>query len=497
MNDSILTRQSLYQAEPLTPFQAQLDEQVSHFTEEATNWRSMIALSTGGIAYRLGRIGALSLASRASVTAPLWRAVSYGVGVGSEAGVFEWTHRSLLSLSDSGSASSLWRWSGQGGWEQSLLSSCLTFGMLRASGHFVQSQNILCQHLFTDLSLLGARSAAAAFGGLPQPEGDFSQQLFQAELQNLQWHAAMALGHTFTGYRWLSWERALDLSLSLRSERFLSERSFPRGPALQEAGAFGRGEFNSPSGEPLEPWRKSSVLMSRMEEVEEPTPLTQRLVREKRVHETEEGGAQPFQIYLYLAPHLLAASPGEVFPVALRGEHFMLGRIVERKTVTESHPFFRKGTVQIELALVEGPSQGKATLYWEGDSHLHLSSLQTRIEAREAAPEMREGARDIFLEWLSSQAAIHKMSFNVWGIRDWGQVAAVFTRGLVDPFATQVEACDWNSQKGDTYRLRERYFANNVEALQRNREAQFFNVRGMPHSRLLPHILRPRNPRRP
>src|SRR5262245_45073775 len=115
MPETILSRTSLSSfpsVTPLTSTQTQLDSLVSHFVEEAANPQTLAAITAGGFAFRLGRIGALAM----SQEAPLLRLASYGVGLGSEVTAFEFTNRTFASLRATDRSPlqenpNLWNWS--------------------------------------------------------------------------------------------------------------------------------------------------------------------------------------------------------------------------------------------------------------------------------------------------------------------------------------------------------------------------------------------------
>src|SRR4029434_375973 len=57
------TRAPLTGALSPSPVQAQVDGLVGSFTEQATDWRALAAMSAGGFAYRAGRVGILGMGS--------------------------------------------------------------------------------------------------------------------------------------------------------------------------------------------------------------------------------------------------------------------------------------------------------------------------------------------------------------------------------------------------------------------------------------------------
>src|SRR5215467_12924799 len=136
----LLSRSSLSPS-LMSPLQSQVDGLVGGFTQQATDWRSLAAMMVGGMTYRLGRVGAMATGSG--------RIASVGIGLGAEVTAFEITNRTLQSVGaglvsahfeghPQGvplQARNLWKWEGQGGIRQGLLSSLVTFTTLKGAGH--------------------------------------------------------------------------------------------------------------------------------------------------------------------------------------------------------------------------------------------------------------------------------------------------------------------------------------------------------------------------
>jgi hypothetical protein len=165
-------------------------------------------MMAGGITYRLGRVGVMAAGG-----GNLSRVLSVGVGLGAEVTAFEMTHRSLGQLTGEGRFNpNLWRWSGQGGIRQGLLSSLITFGSLKGAGRLAQGENVVVQHLLQDTGMVLGHQVSGVFGVTPQPTGSLAEQFLHAEATNLQLGAGMALAHHVApGIQGL--ERGLDLSL--------------------------------------------------------------------------------------------------------------------------------------------------------------------------------------------------------------------------------------------------------------------------------------------
>jgi len=195
-----------FPSKPLTSMQTQVEGLVGGFIQQAADWRSLAAMTAGGLAYRVGRIGAMGLGGGNAV-----RAVSIGLGLTAEISAFEVTNRAFISNSKS-EIPNLWRWSGSGGIAQGLLHSFISFGTLKGVGRLAQGQNLIAQHLLQDTAMVAGHQASGIFGLAMRPTGSLAEQFLHAEATNLQIGAGMALAHRFApGVHGL--ERGLDLSL--------------------------------------------------------------------------------------------------------------------------------------------------------------------------------------------------------------------------------------------------------------------------------------------
>jgi hypothetical protein len=188
-----------------TSVQSQVDGLVAGFTQQVSDWRSLVALTAGGIAYRVGRVGVMA--------AGAGRFASVGIGLGAEVTAFEMTNRSLSSLTgEAHSHSNLWRWEGQGGIRQGLLNSLVTFGTIKGAGRLAQGENVIVQHLLQDTGMVFGQQVSASFGITDRPQGSLAEQFLHAEATNLQLGAGMALAHNLAPAL-QGLEQGLDLSL--------------------------------------------------------------------------------------------------------------------------------------------------------------------------------------------------------------------------------------------------------------------------------------------
>jgi len=212
-----------------TPLQAKVDLGVGDFVRQASDWKSLVALTAGGMAYRAGRIGELGIRVGAYGRTPL-QIASIGLGLTAEVLAFELTNRALQS----GENPNLWRWNGAGGIRQGLLQSSVTFGALKGAGRLARSENFLVQHLFQDLSMVLGHQASGALGLAPRPAGSLAEQFLHAEATTLQIGAGMALIHRMApGLSAL--ERGLDLAA--QSGQFQKSGNGLSGKSLVLAGA--------------------------------------------------------------------------------------------------------------------------------------------------------------------------------------------------------------------------------------------------------------------
>jgi hypothetical protein len=167
----------------------------------------------------MGRIGVMGLNVGAGCNATL-RASSILVGLGSEVTAFEFVNRSLISLRERtglkpAPTENLWNWRGVGGWEEGLVHSLITFGLLRGAGYLARDQNLVFQHAFQSSAMVAGQNIV---DGITEERGDLkiapplAEQFLQAEAINLQMGAGTGLMHSMApGIHAL--ERGLDLSL--------------------------------------------------------------------------------------------------------------------------------------------------------------------------------------------------------------------------------------------------------------------------------------------
>jgi hypothetical protein len=228
-SDTILSRSPQNLTEP-SHSQTQADQLVSGFLSQATDWKSLAAMTAGGLAYRWGKISVMSSSLGTQlrhVAAMPLRGFAIAFGLSSEVTAFELTQRTLHTIEGEHISSPLqdlspvtrhpsrlWSWSGPGGWKEGWLTSFVTFGTLKGFGKLAEGQNVILQHGFQDAGMvLGHRLIYQGGLGL-KPEGTLSEQFLHAGVTNLQISAGMALGHSMTGGRIFALERGMDLHLA-------------------------------------------------------------------------------------------------------------------------------------------------------------------------------------------------------------------------------------------------------------------------------------------
>ncbi|MFO1519726.1 MAG: hypothetical protein U1F57_08720 [bacterium] len=187
----------------LSSFQASVDGLVSHFADEAGDWRNLAAMATGSLFYRFGRVGTLALAARAQQAAPLLRIASYGVGLAAEVTAFQGASDFLSPQASHASQQTYFeRWR----------TSFVHFALLKMGGAAAQGQNVLLQHGLQDFAMVAGHGLTGRMGWTPVPEGSLAEQLVHAEVTNLQLGAGMSLMHSVApGLAAL--ERNIDLSI--------------------------------------------------------------------------------------------------------------------------------------------------------------------------------------------------------------------------------------------------------------------------------------------
>src|SRR5262245_12345708 len=208
--DSFLERKSRdpQNKTTLSEIQTQVDNLVTHSIDQAFGSKTLVAMVAGGFASRFARMGALETTapflSKGEMILPfLARGNSYAVALGAESFTFAGVNRGLNNLEGHRSIQPFTQeWAHAG----------ITLGLLKSFGALTKEQNVLLQHLTTDLGLVAGQNLGAAAQLEPKPQGDFLQQMLSAEAMNWQMKAGMSLVHSLTPGL-LPLEKSMDLLL--------------------------------------------------------------------------------------------------------------------------------------------------------------------------------------------------------------------------------------------------------------------------------------------
>src|SRR4030095_2099224 len=224
---SILDRSSLYQPTSLSEVQALTDNLTSTFLEEATNLRTAAAMLGAGWVGRATRIGALGALPGQALLPQVTRVASFVPALAAESAAFAGIERGFHSLQRHPSSRSF---------TPDLARAAVTLVGLKAFSALGAGQNLILQHLTTDLGLVGSQHLAGAVGLTSRPTGSLAQQMLMAEATNWQMAGSLALAHGLSP-RFTAAERGLDLYL--HSQETSLPSLIPNGsssPALATAG---------------------------------------------------------------------------------------------------------------------------------------------------------------------------------------------------------------------------------------------------------------------
>lgn len=169
----------------LSSTQIQLDVLAANFATQATDSKSLTAMTCGGFAYRLGKWLALSRGMRA--IAPL-------VGLAAEVSTFRRIHNLFVPKHSS-----------------SWLGDYISFGALRAFGRAAQNTNPFLSHAIQDLGMVAAHHFTYALHLTPAPQGSLVEQVLYAEVINLQMIGGMTLVHQLSQGKILAQEKGIEL----------------------------------------------------------------------------------------------------------------------------------------------------------------------------------------------------------------------------------------------------------------------------------------------
>jgi signal transduction histidine kinase len=205
MSESFLTRTShshFNQSSSLTPLQSQMDGWVSTFIERSTDFYSLAGIAIGGAGGRLGRSGSLNLSRPfarlfPNFTLPLTQAGSWGIGLVTEATLFEAIPRISRFASGNGDFSLL-HWFGEEGVRNRALYSGISLLGLRLAAVVSASQNPISQGLFQSAAILGSHQVASFLKIADAPRESWGHQIAEAQTMVFHLWTGVSLMHRFT-----------------------------------------------------------------------------------------------------------------------------------------------------------------------------------------------------------------------------------------------------------------------------------------------------------
>ena len=469
---SLLEQENSYSANPpLSRVQSQVDGLVSGFVREATDWRSLAAMTAGGTAYRIGRMGVMGLGTGKAV-----QALSLSAGLIAEVSAFEISHRAFQSENPQ-----LWKWSGHGGLAQGLLHSFIAFGTLKGAGRISQGQNIFFQHLLQDSAMVAGHQASGWLGA-PPPTGTLAEQFLKAEATNLQMGAGMALAQ--------GWLPGLH-----GTERMEAEGPFERKPSglsffdrdvafASPLGFYGRA-LSPTEKSKGERFRENSAAMSSVGDGDgpaggsaSPPPRVSRTIPPRAPAQKEPA----FTYQLLLNDFSNFQTIGHESVIAVRDNREFSVKVGHREKTKRWDRYFPAGTTKLTFQLREGNTQGKAVVYLE---HTAINLYSISNQASQKVRKMLPGAGTIFLDWLATQAALQGKEFNIIRVENTHIVKILSRSGLVDPEESMIEACLWD--KGGyrverASRWEDQVLVNDYDGGRYN----FLNIRARPNRALIP-----------
>ncbi len=225
----------------LSSGQIEIDQITNSFASSTCDWRTLTAMSLGGLSFRLGKLASIRLSG----------AFANGVGLFSEVATFRSAEAILRRENLSGAFE-----------RKAFLSTALDFALLKGAGNIVQGQNIFFAHAIQSGTMVLGHDLGASLHLVEREEGSLAKRWMMAEATNLQMMAGMNLMGVATGNRFTLWEHALKLQSETLHEmrqlqRLSDVRIAPREFAENSAFALA---FTS--GESLESFYK---LFSSME----------------------------------------------------------------------------------------------------------------------------------------------------------------------------------------------------------------------------------------
>lgn len=164
-----------------------LDGLQNQFSNEACNATNLLAMTVGGLAFKLSRLAvSASLSSLPLLPkAPLANVL----GLFSEVVAFRAISHSLSENRESVADT-------QGFWRD-----FTHFGTIKGVGHFLQSQNFFFRHISQNLGMILGEEAGALLHLNPQNQSSFSERFVQASATTLALEAGSGLAHFIGAHR--------------------------------------------------------------------------------------------------------------------------------------------------------------------------------------------------------------------------------------------------------------------------------------------------------
>ncbi|MBL7686286.1 MAG: hypothetical protein JNK65_09685 [Deltaproteobacteria bacterium] len=181
LKDSLISRLSqINTSESLTSIQSQVDRSVSEFTNASTDLKNILPFLAGNFAYSLTRVTLAPLVFRApQFTHPL----SFILGVGAESTAID---LSSYLLQPRAPEQNFYK-----SWMHQNIQITLMKAALRTSFHpFLQA-------LVTNTGIIIGNEISSTLSFIPKSEKTFSEQFFEASLQQIQYQLSIGALHSF------------------------------------------------------------------------------------------------------------------------------------------------------------------------------------------------------------------------------------------------------------------------------------------------------------
>lgn len=172
-----------------------LDANVAGFSAEATHGTNLLAMTTGGLFFRLTKT--CLLPSLHFLPSLLKQPLINGVALLSEVTAFRAVSHGFQASGESP------------GGEQGFLRDFVHFACLKSVGHYFQSHSAILRHVSQNLGMMLGDETVASLGFAPRNEASFAQRFLQASASNLALGFGSYLGQILQGGRLQSLELAM------------------------------------------------------------------------------------------------------------------------------------------------------------------------------------------------------------------------------------------------------------------------------------------------